>query len=136
MKDLIKSRTEIGSPSHSCIVSYVAGIEGGAELDLTNTTLPEGTTVLLAGHPVTMLNNGKFAPCGIDGEEYTTMSFNSLANKAFVECIGVIAADVPVSAGYAPIMLAGVVDYDKSRIYLHTALYAGLANSKVVFIQR
>lgn len=134
--DLIKERVEIDNSSHTCITSCLAMLEGGAELDLKDTSLPEGTTVLRAGHPVILLDSGKFAPCSISGGQYDTSSFSSVSNGANLECIGVIAADVPVKAGYAPIMLAGVVDYDKSLIFLGASLYAGLANSKVVFIQR
>lgn len=134
--DLIKERVEIDNSSHSCITSCLAMLEGGAEIDLQYTSLPEGTTVLRAGHPVIMLASGKFAPCSISAGNYNTDSFGSLGNGSSVECIGVIAADVPVSAGYAPIMLAGVVDYDKSPIHLIDEFYTGLLYSKVVFIQR
>ena len=132
--DLIKERVEIDNSSHTCITSCLAMLEGGAELDLQNTSLPEGTTVLRAGHPVIRLDSGKFAPCSISAGQYNTSSFSSVSNGATLECIGVIAADVPVSAGYAPIMLAGVVDYDKSPIPLTGANYEGLAKSKVVFL--
>lgn len=133
--DLIKERVEIDNSSHTCITSCLAMLEGGAELDLQGVNLPEGTTVLRAGHPVARLNSGKFKPCQITSASYDTTSFDSLENGATVDCIGVIATDVPVSAGYAPIMLAGVVDYDKSPIALG-ARTTKLANSKVVFLYR
>ena len=131
--DLIKERVEIDNSSHSCITSCLAMIEGGAELDFNNVNLPEGTTVLRAGHPVVLLDNGKFKPCDITGLGYDTTSFDSLDTLANVPCIGVIATDVPVSAGYAPIMLAGVVDYAKSPIKIREASER-LNNSKVVFL--
>ena len=131
--DLIKERVEIDNSSHACITSCLAMLEGGAELDLTKTTLPEGTTVLRAGHPVALLDNGKFRPCDIIAGGYDTSVLDTLVNSANVTCIGVIATDVPVSAGYAPIMLAGVVDYAKSPIRIRE--YSGsLINSKVVFL--
>lgn len=136
--DLLKERVEIDNSSHTCITSCLAMLEGGAEIDLNNVNLPEGTTVLRAGHPVIMLNNGKFRPCKITGGNYDTTSFvavDNVENQAIVPCIGVIASDVPVSDGYAPIMLAGVVDYEKSPIRLAPEI-KGIEYSKVVFIQR
>ena len=99
MTDLQTMNVKVGGGKSSIvIVNHLGGIPGGVALDLS--TLPAGTSTVLAGHLILTKDN-KYYPAPVTGNAYAAFDDK--------KPVGVLVSDIVASNPFASVMTIGQV---------------------------